>query len=194
VAGARAANDRRLIDPSRIEQRQKDRLMSARISVAETIEHKITSLREAPQARDVALFIARVALAWVFIYHGGGTLFGLWHGAGITRMATYFASTAHLHPGTLFAYANGITEFFGGIAVGVGFCSRLAAAGLVIDMVMAMITVAWANGVVGGPGGSGYEINLSLLALAAVIALFGPGRYALDAVVRTAIDRHRSRS
>ncbi|HWD24720.1 MAG TPA: DoxX family protein [Acidimicrobiales bacterium] len=150
---------------------------------------RITALRDVPQTRDAALVVARVVLAWIFVYHGGGTLFGLWNGAGIHRMAGYFASTAHLHPGILFAYANGIIEFFGGIAVGLGVCSRLAGIALIGDMVVAMITVAWANGIVGGTGGSGYEINLSLLAIAAVVALIGPGRYAVDAAMRDVLAR-----
>src|ERR1700761_2754212 len=100
-----------------------------------------------PQVRqwsgDIGLGIGRVVLAWVFIYHGAGTLFGAFGGPGIHGMAAYFASTAHLHPGTFFAVLSGITEFFGGLAVGVGLLSRLAALGLFSDMVIAMVTVTF---------------------------------------------------
>ena len=78
---------------------------------------------------------------------------------------------------------NGITEFFGGIAVGVGLVSRLAAVGLFFDMVIAMVTVTFGNGIVSSASGSGYELNLALAALAAVIVIQGAGRLSLDAVV-----------
>ncbi|HVB05313.1 MAG TPA: DoxX family protein [Acidimicrobiales bacterium] len=78
------------------------------------------------------------------------------------------------------AVLNGFTECFGGVAVGLGLLSRLAAAGLVGDMVVAMVTVAWNNGIVSSAAGSGYELNLALLGAAFVIAIQGPGRIALD--------------
>jgi putative oxidoreductase len=137
--------------------------------------------------RDVALLLVRLSLAWIFVYHGSETLFGAFHGAGIHGQAQYFAHTAHLHPATLFAVLNGITEFFGGIAIGVGLLSRLSALGLVVDMVLAMITVTVANGITDSASGSGYELNLALAALAAGIMLLGPGRIALDRGLRTAL-------
>jgi putative oxidoreductase len=159
------------------------------LPLVDSTRRRAEALRQAPFARDAALGVARIGLAWIFIYHGGGTLFGWWNGAGIHRTAVFFASSAHLHPGTLFAVANGITELFGGIAIAIGLFSRLAAIGLVVDMTIAMITVAWANGIVGTSAGSGYEINLALLVLAVVIALLGPGQLALDAGGRALLAR-----
>ena len=144
---------------------------------------RLEKLRRAPAVADAALVAARVALAWLFVYHGAGSLFGAFHGAGINRMALFFSTTAHLHPWTFFAVLNGITEFFGGIAVGVGLLSRLAAVGLFFDMVVAMVTVSFRNGVVSGPGGSGYEINVALAGLALVVVLLGAGRLSVDAWV-----------
>jgi len=133
---------------------------------------------------DIALLVGRIALAWIFIYHGAETLFGAFHGAGLHGMATYFASTAHLHPGMFFAVLNGITEFFGGIAVGVGVLGRLAAIGLFCDMVIAMITVTFRNGLVSHTSGSGYELNLALAALAAAVVLLGTGRLGAEFAAR----------
>ena len=139
-------------------------------------------LRDASALRDAAMAAARVALAWVFIYHGASTLFGAFHGAGLQRTATYFAAVAHLHPGLFFAWCNGITEFFGGIAVGLGVLARLAAFGLFVDMVVAMVTVSFHIGIVSGPAGTGYELNLALAGLAFVVALLGAGRASIDAL------------
>jgi putative oxidoreductase len=126
---------------------------------------------------------ARIGLAWIFIYHGAGTLFGAFHGSGIHPQAVYFAHYAHLRPGTFFAVLGGIIECFGGAAVGLGVFGRLAAAGLVGDMVMAMITVTFSHGVI-GTDGSGYELNVALAALALVVAVLGTGRYSLDVALR----------
>jgi putative oxidoreductase len=100
---------------------------------------------------------------------------------------------AHLQPGTLFALLSGITEFFGGLAVGLGILGRLAAAGLVGDMVIAMITVTWKNGIVSNAAGSGYEINVTLIALALVIVLLGTGRFSLDVVLRAQLKKWQHR-
>jgi putative oxidoreductase len=142
---------------------------------------RLAELRRAPWVGDGGRAAARAALAWLFIYHGAGTLFGAFHGAGIDRMATFFSTVAHLHPGTFFAVLNGITEFFGGIAVGIGLLSRLAAVGLFVDMVMAMATVTFRNGIVSSAAGSGYEINVALAGLALVVAFLGAGRISVDA-------------
>src|SRR5271154_2700145 len=79
---------------------------------------------------DVAMVIVRLALAWIFIYYGAGKLFGWFHGDGLNGTATFFATTAHLHPGKLFAVLSGVTELGGGVALAVGLLSRLAAVGL----------------------------------------------------------------
>lgn len=152
---------------------------------------QIQSTTEAPLARDIALLIVRVGLAWIFIYHGAGTLFGTFGQSGIHGHAIFFANVAHLHPGTFFAVMSGIIEFFGGIAVGLGVLGRLAAAALVGDMVVAMITVTWHNGIISNATGSGYELNVALIALALVIAILGTGRFSLDVVLRSWLEKWR---
>jgi putative oxidoreductase len=139
--------------------------------------------RDTPLARNLALLGARVGLAWIFIYHGANTLFDAFGNGGIHQQSVYFATVAHLHPATFFAVLGGIIECFGGVAVGVGLLGRLAAAGLVGDMVMAMITVTFRNGIVSSSAGSGYELNVALAALALVVVMLGTGMFSLDALV-----------
>ena len=152
------------------------------------VNDRFRSTREARSSRDIALLAARIGLAWVFVYHGARTLFSAFGGSGIHPQAVYFAHVAHLQPGTFFAVLGGIIECFGGAAVGVGIFGRLAAAGLVGDMVMAMITVTFGHGVI-GTAGSGYELNVALAALALVVAILGTGRLSLDALVRNLLHR-----
>jgi putative oxidoreductase len=150
----------------------------------------VVNTRTAPYGADIGLLVVRIVLAWIFIYYGGGKLFGWFNGPGIHRTAIYFSQTAHLHPGGFFAVLGGLIELGGGIAVGLGFFSRLAGLALFGDMVMAMITITWSTGIVSTVQPPGYQINLALAALAVVMVVFGSGRWSLDAV----IERHTATS
>jgi putative oxidoreductase len=130
---------------------------------------------------DIAMVIVRLALAWIFIYYGAGKLFGWFHGAGLNGTATFMATSAHLHPGKLFAVLSGVTEFGGGIALAVGFLGRLAALGLFFDMLIATVTTTWQNGLIGNAAGVGYGLNVALAALCVAVILLGSGRYSLGA-------------
>ena len=141
------------------------------------------AVRSAPLAADLARVAARVALAWIFIYYGAGKLFGAFNGPGIHRTALYFSNTAHLHPGGFFAVLGGLIEFGGGVAMAIGFCTRLAGLALFGDMVMAMITVTWSTGIVSVSDPPGYQINLALAVLALMMVLLGAGRFSADAVI-----------
>ncbi|HLI00241.1 MAG TPA: DoxX family protein [Acidimicrobiales bacterium] len=135
---------------------------------------------------DAALAVVRAALAWVFIYYGGQKLFGFSYGPGphgIHQTALYFAHGAHLQPGQLFAIVGGLVEFFGGVAMAVGFFTRLAGLALLGDMVMAVITVTWAQGFNSISTPPGYDLNIVVAALAVVAVLMGAGRLSVDAFI-----------
>ena len=151
-----------------------------------TLLRTVVNTRAEPPALDWALLIARIGLAWIFIYYGGGKLFGWFNGLGIHGTSIYFSQSAHLHPGGFFAVLGGVIEFFGAIAVGLGLFSRLAGIALFGDMVMAMITVTWSTGINSQTAPPGYQLNLALGVLALVVAIFGSGRFSLDAL----IERH----
>lgn len=145
------------------------------------------STRHADLPTDLALVAVRTALAWIFIYYGGGKLFRWFHGPGIHATTLYFANTAHLHPGGFFAVLGGTIEFGGALAIAVGVGSRLAGLALFGDMVMAMITVTWANGINSEKLPAGYEFNVALAVLALVVVLLGPGRFSVDALLERAL-------
>lgn len=132
---------------------------------------------------DAALIAVRTALAWIFIYYGARKLFGAFHGLGIHGTALYFSNTAHLHPGGFFAVLGGVTEFGGGIALVFGIASRFVGVALFGDMVMAMITITWSTGLNSTSAPPGYQLNLAVAVLALVIAVFGAGRFSVDALV-----------
>jgi putative oxidoreductase len=142
----------------------------------------VVSTRPATLPVDLALIAVRTALAWIFIYYGAGKLFGSFNGLGIHQTALYFSHTAHLHPGMFFAVLGGVIEFGGGIALALGVGSRLAGLALFGDMVIAMITVTWVNGINSEKLPAGYELNVALAVLALVIVLLGAGRFSVDAL------------
>jgi putative oxidoreductase len=156
---------------------------TTRVQGARGVLHAVVSTRRTPVPPDLALLVARIALAWIFIYYGAGKLFGWFNGPGIHRTALYMSQTAHLHPGGFFAVLGGLTEFVGGVALAVGLLSRLAGAALFGDMVMAMITVTWSTGINSSTQPPGYQLNLALGVLALVVAILGSGRFSVDAVV-----------
>src|SRR5262245_26240633 len=143
----------------------------------------LVSTRTTPLAADCALITARAVLALLFIYHGGRRLFGWFGGIGLDASADYFAHTVGLRPGLLFATLSGVIELFGGIALALGVMARLAGAAIFGDMMIAIVTVTWANGINATGGQAGYELNLALGVLALMIAFFGAGRFSVDAVL-----------
>ncbi|MET0920100.1 MAG: DoxX family protein [Acidimicrobiia bacterium] len=152
-------------------------------SRARSLFAALVGTRTAALPADVALVATRIVLCWVFFYHGSRRLFGWFDGPGLDASAQFFADTAHLHPGKFFAVVGGSIEFFGAIALAFGFLSRLAGAGIFVDMMMAIVTVTWSNGINATGTKSGYELNLALGVLGLVIAMFGAGRFSVDALI-----------
>lgn len=152
---------------------------------------RLGALREDRRLLDAALLIVRTVLAWDFIFHGAGKLFGAFHGPGVHATALYFSSVAHLRPGGLFAVLGGIIEFFGGAGMLVGLAARLCGLALAGDMIVAMITVTWVNGINSEASPPGYELNLVLVALALVVVLLGAGRVSLDHLLGRLLDSRR---
>lgn len=143
---------------------------------------------------DLALAAVRVALAWIFTYYGASKLFGAFNGPGLHQTSLFFANTAHLRPGGFFAVLGGVIELGSAIALALGFASRLAGLALFGDMVMAMITVTWANGINSEKLPAGYEFNIALAVLSLVIVLLGAGRFSSDALIERRIAATRKRT
>jgi len=154
---------------------------------ARTLLNLVLSTRVASLPADLALVAVRVALAWIFIWYGAGKLFGSFNGPGIHQTALYFSNTAHLHPGGFFAVLGGVIEFGGGVLLILGLGARLAGLALFGDMVMAMITVTWVNGINSESLTPGYELNVALAVLALVVVVFGAGRLSLDALAERGV-------
>jgi uncharacterized membrane protein YphA (DoxX/SURF4 family) len=74
-------------------------------------------------------------------------------------------------------------EFLGGIAMLLGLLTRVAAAGLIVIQVGAIVLVTGAQGFSAGAGG-GYEYNVALIGMFLVLLLTGGGTVSLDRLMR----------
>ena len=156
--------------------------MTGPLARAKEVTTWFRSTRDRAATRDLILLLVRAGLAWIFIYHGAGTLFGAFHQAGIHGETVYFQAN-HLRPAEFFAYVDGLTQFIGGILIAVGIFGRLAGLALAGDMIGAMVTITFAQGLA-GPDGLGYQLNLALIISSLVIAFLGTGRISLDELLR----------
>jgi len=129
--------------------------------------------------RQWGFLALRAALGVIFLAHGGQKLFGWFGGHGFEGTVQFFTTQMGV-PAPLAVLAM-LTEFFGGLAVLLGVLSRTAALGLAVVMVVAALKVHLVNGFFLGaaPGqADGIEYNLALFAMALLVTLAGPGRFA----------------
>lgn len=129
-----------------------------------------------------ALTLVRVVLGVIFFMHGAQKVLGWFGGGGLA--ATVDGMTKMGLPAAV-VYAVCFGEFLGGIGLITGTLSRIAAAGVGIIMIGAVVTVHWKNGFflnwyLTPDVGHGFEYNLALIAMSLAIVLGGPGRYAID--------------
>ncbi len=87
-------------------------------------------------------------------------------------------------PAVLLALAA-LAEFGGGLALILGFLTRLGALGVIAVMIVAvgMVHVPAGHPFVGQPGGPSYELAAVYLACAIVFLIVGPGRMSVDALL-----------
>jgi putative oxidoreductase len=126
--------------------------------------------------------MVRLILGVVFFAHGAQKLLGWFGGPGLKDTLR----TMHEFIGlpVPVAFAAIATEFFGGLGLIVGFLSRVAAIGIGVTMLSAIVMVNGRYGLFlnwfGDKKGHGYEYHLLAIALALVIIMRGSGAMSLD--------------
>ena len=133
-------------------------------------------MRYLDRLQPLALLVVRLALGAVMVAHGSHKVFG-----GLHHHAQFVASLGI--PAWL-GYVSAFAEFLGGVLILVGFFTRPAALAVCVDLIVAIGKVHWHNGLTGSPDRVGYELPLSLAALAFALIFFGAGPIALDHVLR----------
>jgi len=125
---------------------------------------------------DLGLLLLRLAVGGTIWAHGAQKLLGWFGGPGPAGFVGFLSS---MHVPALFAWLAILAEFFGGIALVLGVGARLAGLVVAIDMLVAICLVHIKNGFfLGGPK-PGFEYALLLGVASLVIAIAGPGAFAL---------------
>jgi putative oxidoreductase len=122
-------------------------------------------------ALNVILLIIRLVVGFAFMYHGWGKIHHPFNWMGENA----------LFPGVLQALAA-IAEFIGGGALVLGLLTRIAAFGIVCDMLFALYVHLFVRNdpFVSLTGGSSYELALVFLVIAILLLVTGPGLFSTD--------------
>jgi putative oxidoreductase len=129
---------------------------------------------------NVGRLLLRVTVGSIFVEHGTQKLFGWFGGHGPDGTGQFFESIG-LRPGRQNAIAAGAAEAGGGMLLGLGLATPLAAATLSSVMVTALRKAIWREGFETGKGG--YEVLLLVSALA--LAESGPGPLSVDGLLKS---------
>jgi putative oxidoreductase len=131
---------------------------------------------------DPMLTLMRLVLGAVFFAHGAQKLLGWFGGFGYT--ATMAAFRQQMGVPAALAFIAIAAEFFGGIGLVSGFLGRVAALGISIDMLVAILKVHLHNGFFmnwyGNQKGEGFEYHLLVLAIGLMLVVRGSGAWSLD--------------
>ena len=132
--------------------------------------------------------ILRIALAVAIWPHGAQKLLGWFGGPGFEGAMAQLTGFFGLPE--LIAFLVIAIEFFGPIALALGFLSRVAAAGVAAVMVGAVATTHWTNGFfmnwTGGQAGEGFEYHVLAVAIALAVMVMGSGVLSVDRRLATA--------
>lgn len=117
---------------------------------------------------DWALLALRVALGVILVAHGFPKLKDL-------KGTSAWMASIGLRPGILFAAVAAFLEFFGGLALIAGLFTQGVALLVLVQFLAIIFKVNRAKGLV-----DGYEFDLMIAAVAALLATTGGGLFGLD--------------
>jgi putative oxidoreductase len=140
----------------------------------------ITTILFEKSEQNISSLVLRIGVGVILAAHGAQKLFGWFGGYGLEGTGQWMASIG-LEPGYLMALLAGSAEFFGGIALIIGFLTRPAAIVSAFTMLVAMFSVHWANGFFLSNGGIEFALALALASV--TIALQGAGKISVDGFI-----------
>jgi len=130
---------------------------------------------------DPTLTVLRLIVGIVFFAHGAQKALGWFGGPGFNATMAGFQQSGI--PAVL-AFLAICAEFLGGLGLIFGFLSRIAAFGIMCNMVVAILAVHWPHGFfmnwMGNQSGEGFEYHLLALASAFVVLVKGSGAFSVD--------------
>ena len=125
----------------------------------------------------LGLLILRLGIGLIIAAHGAQKLFGVWGGPGMAKWSQS-VQRLRIRPAQPWAWVAALSEFGGGVLLGLGLLSPLGSLAIIGAMLVAIATVHLSKGFWTSKGG--YEFNHSLIVGAAAVAFTGPGLYSLD--------------
>ncbi|HKW42661.1 MAG TPA: DoxX family protein [Thermoplasmata archaeon] len=126
-----------------------------------------------PTSTDLAALVGRVALGALFLVHGFPKIKNIKQPIGFVKGTGWPG-------GAVFAVLFTLLEFFGGIALILGFLTQVVAVLFVLEM---LATTVFSKTKLNKKFVLGYELDLAYAAFALVIAFLGPGVWSLDKIL-----------
>jgi putative oxidoreductase len=138
---------------------------------------------------STATAILRLVLGVVFFAHGAQKMLGWFGGFGFAGTMGFFTGMAHI-PAPL-AFLAIAAEFFGGIGLILGFLTRIAAFGIGVNMLVAILMVHLPFGFfmnwTGTQKGEGFEFHLLVLSIVAFLVIRGAGAFSVDRILSLSV-------
>lgn len=132
--------------------------------------------------------ILRLTLGTVFLAHGAQKMLGWFGGHGFSGTMGFLTGSLHI-PAPL-AFLAIAAEFFGGLGLVLGLLTRVAAAGIAVNMLVAILVVHRSQGFFmnwsGAQKGEGFEFHLLVLAIALAVMILGGGAVSVDGALSPA--------
>lgn len=125
------------------------------------------------ESADLASLALRLFVGILFIYHGWPKMKGPKQAANWVRSTGWTWAVG-------FAYAFTFLEFLGGIALVIGFLTRIAALLFVLQMIA---TTIFARVKLGKKLAGGWETDLLFMAGALALVFLGAGAWSVDALL-----------
>jgi putative oxidoreductase len=135
---------------------------------------------------DPTLTVLRGGLGIVFFAHGAQKMLGWFGGPGYAGTMDMF--TQHMGIPAVLALLAILAEFLGGIALILGLFTRIAALGILVDMMVAMFLVHLPNGLfmnwTGAQRGEGVEFHILAICIALTLMVRGAGAMSFDRLMQ----------
>jgi putative oxidoreductase len=132
-----------------------------------------------------SLLILRVMLGIVMFPHGAQKLFGWFGGYGFAGTMSFFTEKRHIP--AFFAFLAIIAESLGSMGLIIGLLTRVAAFGVLCNMIVAILMVHWPHGFfmnwAGKQRGEGFEYHLLVIGICLALMISGGGKWSVDKAI-----------
>jgi putative oxidoreductase len=131
---------------------------------------------------DYVALVLRLALGYVFFFHGMQKLTTMFGGYGYTGTMGFF--TQKLGIPAVFAFLAIMAEGLGWAGLITGLLTRVAAFGITVNMIVAVKMLHFQNGIFmnwfGNQKGEGYEYHILAIAIGIALMIKGGGALSVD--------------